>query len=44
MEIRKYIKEIIPDVIDFEKKIKCRRKFLGLGNRKVKKGLFEKLE
>lgn len=31
MEIRKYTKEIIPDVIDFEKKIKRRRKFLRFG-------------
>ena len=30
MEIRKYTKEVIPDVIDFEKRLRVEEKFWGL--------------
>ena len=33
MEIRKYTKEIISDVIDFEKRLRVQENFLSLGNR-----------
>lgn len=33
MEIRKYTKEIVPDVIDFEKRLRVQENFLSLGNR-----------